>query len=39
MDEFDSNSFVLWSLITGVIMLVTGFSYRRFLKMNNNKSS
>ena len=39
MDEFDSSSFIIWSVITGIIMLVTGLSYRRFLKLNNKTSS
>jgi len=35
MSEFDLVSFTMWGLITGVVMLVTGLSYRRYLKKNN----
>ena len=39
MDEFDSSSFIIWSVITGIVMLVTGISYRRFLKLKNDTTS
>ena len=31
MDEFDISSFAMWSLVTGILMLVTGFSYRAYM--------
>jgi len=34
MFEFDLLSFTMWGLITGIVMLVTGLSYRRYLKRN-----
>jgi len=36
MSEFDLNSFAMWGLITGIVMLVTGLSYRRYLKKNKS---
>jgi len=35
MSEFDLTSFLMWSIITGISMLIFGFSYRRYLKKNN----
>jgi len=32
MSEFDLASFAMWSAITGITMIVVGFSYRRYLK-------
>jgi len=32
MDESVLGSFLMWSAITGIIMLVTGFSYRAYSK-------
>jgi len=32
MDESEIGLFLMWSAITGIIMLVTGFSYRAYLK-------
>ena len=34
MSEFDLTSFVMWGAITGIAMIVVGFSYRRYLKRN-----
>ncbi len=34
MDESDLGSFFIWSVITGIIMLVTGISYRAYSKKN-----
>ncbi|MCS5527950.1 MAG: hypothetical protein NZ747_01590 [Nitrosopumilus sp.] len=38
MSELDLTSFTMWGLITGIVMLVTGLSYRRYLKKNNSIS-
>jgi len=35
MSEFDLTSFIMWGVITGISMLVFGFSYRRYLRRNN----
>jgi len=35
MSEFSTISFFMWGVITGITMLVVGFSYRRYLKKNN----
>jgi len=35
MSEFDLISFVMWSGLTAIAMLVFGFSYRKYLKKNN----
>jgi len=32
MSEFDFSSFFMWNAITGITMLIFGFSYRRYLK-------
>ena len=34
MSEFDLISFAMWGIITGITMIVVGFSYRRYLKRN-----
>jgi len=34
MDESELGSFFMWSAITGIIILVTGFSYRAYSKKN-----
>jgi len=34
MDESELGSFLMWSAITGIIMLVTGFSYGAYSKKN-----
>jgi len=39
MDESDVGSFLMWSAITGIIMLVTGLSYRAYCKKNNIPAS
>jgi len=35
MSEFDLISFVMWGGLTGIAMLVFGFSYRKYIKKNN----
>ena len=37
MDESELYSMAMWSAVTGVAMLVVGFSYRMYLARNNNK--
>jgi len=32
MDESVLGSFLMWSAVTGIIMLVAGFSYRAYSK-------
>jgi hypothetical protein len=39
MDDAEIGSFLMWSVITGIIMLVTGFSYRAYSKKNKISSS
>jgi len=38
MDESELGSFVMWFAITGIVVLITGFSYRAFSKKNKNSS-
>ena len=37
MDESELYSMATWSAVTGIAMLVVGFSYRMYLVRNNNK--
>ncbi|AJW71198.1 hypothetical protein [Nitrosopumilus adriaticus] len=37
MDESQISSFVMWSVITGVVMVITGLSYRAYLRTKNNE--
>jgi len=37
MAEFDIASFVLWSVITTIIMGITGFSYNSYTKRRKNE--
>jgi hypothetical protein len=39
MDESQITSFVMWSVVTGIIMLVTGLSYRTYLKKKSHTIS
>ncbi|AJM92846.1 MULTISPECIES: hypothetical protein [Nitrosopumilus] len=39
MDESQISSFVMWSAVTGIIMLVTGLSYRAYMRKKNEISS
>ena len=39
MDESQISSFVMWSGVTGIIMLVTGLSYRAYVRKNHEISS
>ena len=39
MNEFEFLPFVMWSTVSGIIMLITGFSYRAYKKKNNYKFS
>ncbi|MDH5463490.1 MAG: hypothetical protein OEY17_06175 [Nitrosopumilus sp.] len=39
MDESELLSFIMWSAITGIIMLVTGLSYKAYLGRNDNEIS
>jgi len=34
MSEFDLTSFIMWSGLTGIAMLVFGLSYRKYLQKN-----
>ncbi|MFB5605079.1 MAG: hypothetical protein ACE5R5_02560 [Nitrosarchaeum sp.] len=36
MSEFDASTFLLWSVLTGIIVGVTGFSYRSYLRRRKN---
>jgi len=35
VDESEIASLLMWSVVTGIIMIVSGFSYRTFLKRKN----
>ena len=37
MNESDVVSFLLWSLITAMLMGVTAFSYKAYLRRRNGK--
>ncbi|KFM18991.1 hypothetical protein AAA799P11_00843 [Marine Group I thaumarchaeote SCGC AAA799-P11] len=39
MDESQISSFVMWSVVTGIIMIVTGLSYRAYLRKKNHEIS
>ncbi len=39
MDEFEISSFSMWSLITGILMLVTGLSYRMYMRRRRRRRS
>ncbi|MDH5418569.1 MAG: hypothetical protein OEW86_11410 [Nitrosopumilus sp.] len=39
MDEYELLSFTLWSAITGIIMIVTGLSYKAYLGKDNDEIS
>jgi hypothetical protein len=39
MDESELLSFAIWSAVTGIAMLVTGFSYRMYLRKKNIRVS
>jgi len=38
MDDSQITSFVMWSVVTGIIMLVSGLSYNVFMKRKNIRS-
>jgi hypothetical protein len=35
MSEFDPFALMMWGMITGIAIVIFGFSYRSFLKRNN----
>ena len=39
MAELEIASFAFWSVITAVIMAITGFSYKRFIGKRKNEIS
>jgi len=39
VEETQITSFVVWSVVTGIIMIVTGLSYTVFLKRKNRALS
>ena len=39
MDEFELMSFAVWSAVTGIAVLVTGFSYRVYLHKKKTQIS
>ncbi|MEE8180919.1 MAG: hypothetical protein V3T67_03665 [Nitrosopumilaceae archaeon] len=39
MDESEISSFVMWSVVTGIIMIITGLSYRVYLRKKNHEIS
>ena len=39
MDESEISSFVMWSAVTGIVMLITGVSYRVYQRGKNREIS
>jgi len=39
VEETAITSFVVWSMITGIVMVITGLSYTAFLKRKNRNLS
>lgn len=39
MDESEISSFVMWSVVTGIIMVVTGLSYHAYMRKRNHEIS
>ncbi|MEO2265417.1 MAG: hypothetical protein ABGW49_06000 [Nitrosopumilus sp.] len=39
MEDSQIVSFAMWSIVTGIIMLVSGFGYRAYLKKKSNSIS
>jgi len=39
MEETEMISFVMWSVVTGIVMLVSGFSYDMYLKRKKHQIS
>jgi len=39
VEETEITSFVIWSVITGIVMVVTGLSYTAFLKRKTSDIS
>ncbi|MEK0321900.1 MAG: hypothetical protein QQN58_01630 [Nitrosopumilus sp.] len=37
MDESEISSFVMWSVVTGIIMIITGLTYRVYLRRKNHE--
>lgn len=37
MDELSIPSFAMWSIVTGIMMLVTGFSYRAYRRVGRSE--
>ena len=35
MQESVISSFLMWSMVTGIVMIVTGLSYRVYMKKKN----
>ena len=39
MDESTISSFAMWAGVTAIVMLVTGFTYRAYLRKRNHEIS
>ncbi|MFQ5475548.1 MAG: hypothetical protein ACE5DT_00780 [Nitrosopumilus sp.] len=39
MEEPEISSFVMWSIVTGIIMIVTGLTYRAYVRKKNHEIS
>jgi hypothetical protein len=39
MDESELLSFIMWSAVTGIVMIVTGLSYKAYLGKKNDDIS
>ena len=37
MDESEITSFLMWSVVTGIVMIITGLSYRMYLRKKNHE--
>jgi len=39
MEESEIASFLMWSVVTGIVMIITGLSYRAYLRKKNHEIS
>ncbi len=39
MEESEIVSFLMWSVVTGTVMIITGLSYRAYLRKKNHEIS
>ncbi|MBS1268051.1 MAG: hypothetical protein MAG458_00769 [Nitrosopumilus sp.] len=36
MEDYQIGSFVMWSVVTGIVMLISGLSYSKFMKKKSS---